>query len=98
MAELVICGDGEVRLEGAVVGCIQWARPYAGFGIAGVYDIGCDQGCDCCIDEDEYAALKGDLEREALTRARAETLLKCAVEEINKLKAELALQTAGAAS
>ena len=98
MAELMICGDGEVRLDGSTVGRITWAAPFADFGVAGVYDNYSDSGCDCWDEGADIDDLKDDLDREEKARERAESLLKCAVEEIEKLKAEVAQLKSGAAS
>lgn len=70
MAELMICGDGEVRHDGATVGHIQWAAPFADFGVAGVYDNYSDFGGDCWTEQDDIDDLKGDLEREEAARER----------------------------
>ena len=98
MAELMICGDGEVRHDRATVGHIQWAAPFADFGVAGVYDNDSDFGCDCWTEQDDIDDLKGDLEREEAARERAENLLKGAVAEIEKHKAEVARLKAEAVS
>ena len=53
MAELMILGDGEMRLNCATIGQIQWAGRFPCYDVVGVWEIDADWQCDCCESESD---------------------------------------------
>ena len=72
-----------------IVGRITWASPVAHLWVSGDWERAGSSDCDCCFEDVEESDEYLELERE---KERLEKVLKGAVEEIDKLKAEVARQ------